>query len=63
MFHINLLIFFTAKSQSYNVKNYYADFTVTKRKNRPIPPAPEDNVVVCAKLMEKEQADIIHQQL
>ena len=41
----------------------YADLAVTKRKNRPIPPAPEDSVVVYAKLMEKEQADIFRQQL
>ena len=41
----------------------YADLAVTKRKNRPIPPAPEDNFVVYSELMVKEQADIIRQQL
>ena len=41
----------------------YADLAVTKRKKRPIPPAPEDNIVVYSELMGKEQADIIRQQL
>ena len=41
----------------------YADLAVPKRKNRPIPPAPEDNVVVYSELMPKEQADISRQQL
>ena len=46
-----------------NPNPIYADLAVTKRKNRPIPPAPEDNVVVYSELMGKEQADIIRQQL
>ena len=41
----------------------YADLAVTKRKNRPIPPAPEDNIVVYSELMLKEQADVFRQQL
>ena len=38
------------------------DLAVTKRKNRLIPPAPEDNVVY-SELMTKDQADIMRQQL
>ena len=41
----------------------YADLSVLKWENRPIPPAPEETVVVSSKLMAKEQADIVCQQL
>ena len=41
----------------------YVDLAVIKQKSRPIPPAPEDTTVVYSKLMAKEQADTIRQQL
>ena len=41
----------------------YADLSVLKWKNRPIPLAREDTVVVYSKLMAKEQTDIVIQQL
>ena len=41
----------------------YADLAVTKRKNRPIPPALEDTVGVYSELMAEEQADLFRRQL
>ena len=46
-----------------NPNPIYGDVSVPNRKNRPIPPAPEDSVFVYTKLLEKEQVDIVHQQL
>ena len=55
MFHITVYsVYFIVFVLQQKPNPVYADLAVTKSKKGPIPPAPED-VVVYAKLMEKEQ--------